>query len=263
MSYIAFDLDAFNKCPLVARAAGVSEDSVIGGLMRLWTECFRSKSDSVDSLKITGAFGGLSCVPALLSFGFLEATGETYRVKGASRYLRVRTAQSNGGKMSSKNLIPGAVHKKNRGGSRRGAEGEPKTTPREPEEPLGLLLGPTPSTDYRAPTTESKSIAPKQPAPRASDEICSDFKEAIGEAYAWNGAKDGVALAALMKFTTLEEIRERWRKGLRETGWLHTATVAQLRSKWNDLATGRQDKQLVDHGMGQGSGPIVAVRLDP
>lgn len=64
----------------------------------------------------------------------------------------------------------------------------------------------------------------------------ADFQAVIGAPYHWHGAKDGVALATLLKANTLEEVRERWRKGLRATGWASCRTVAQLASKWNDLA---------------------------
>lgn len=58
----------------------------------------------------------------------------------------------------------------------------------------------------------------------------------VGAKYAWQGAKDGAALKALLKLADIDEIRRRWRLGLKAVGWLNTRTVAQLNQKWNDLA---------------------------
>lgn len=86
-------------------------------------------------------------------------------------------------------------------------------------------------------TKREKKGPPKKPAAaRPSDELMADFQAVIGAAYHWHGAKDGVALAGLLKTNTLEEVRSRWRKGLAATGWASCRTVAQLASKWNDLA---------------------------
>jgi len=66
----------------------------------------------------------------------------------------------------------------------------------------------------------------------------SDFRAATGADYLWQGAKDGAALAVLLKAATLDEVRARWRRGLAapESAWASCRTVAQLRAKWNDLA---------------------------
>jgi len=74
-------------------------------------------------------------------------------------------------------------------------------------------------------------------APREEDALCADFEEIIGKPYVWSGAKDGTAFARLRRTTPLEEIRSRWRGALRSTDkWLGVRTIAQLASKWNDLA---------------------------
>ena len=66
----------------------------------------------------------------------------------------------------------------------------------------------------------------------------ADFKAVTGTEYLWQGAKDGVALADLRRAFSLEEVRARWRRGLQAPAddWASCRTVAQLRSKWNDLA---------------------------
>jgi len=73
-------------------------------------------------------------------------------------------------------------------------------------------------------------------SPRASDLLAGDFREVVGQPYAWKGAKDGVALAEMLKVADLDEVRRRWRIGLKSTGWQQVCTVAQLHQKWNDLA---------------------------
>ncbi len=86
--------------------------------------------------------------------------------------------------------------------------------------------------------TDNKPLRAKKPrAPVETDALVVDFLEITNQAYRWQGAKDGVAFAELRKIATLEEIRVRWKRGLMATGWRHTATVAQLLLKWNDLAT--------------------------
>lgn len=85
-----------------------------------------------------------------------------------------------------------------------------------------------------------ETSVPAAPA-RDSDLLCEDFKATTGSAYLWQGAKDGVALAELLKAATLEEVRTRWRRGLKANpdDWASCRTVAQLRQKWNDLAGGK------------------------
>lgn len=54
--------------------------------------------------------------------------------------------------------------------------------------------------------------------------------------YKHGGAKDTLALKALLPIATDAEISDRWRAGLRASGWASCSTFAQLGSKWNDLA---------------------------
>jgi hypothetical protein len=63
------------------------------------------------------------------------------------------------------------------------------------------------------------------------------YQEMRGEPYVHGGPKDNVALKALLEVVTIDEILARWRAGLTAPAkdWRHVSTVAQLRSKWNDL----------------------------
>jgi hypothetical protein len=112
--YIRFDLDAIDSAADVAAAAGVSINDIAGGLPRMWRHCWRKKSDTVEIAQLVAFFGGDTgrVSQALASFGFLEATGTGWRVRGAERYLRVSEGKSKGGHAAKGNLIPGARQKK-------------------------------------------------------------------------------------------------------------------------------------------------------
>lgn len=132
----------------------------------------------------------------------------------------------------------------------------PRPTPPLPEVGLGPTQGPPeahPPTSGPAagepfqsaadpgPTRERPKKAPADPryAPvRAALERA--FLEATDAGYVWQGEKDGPALKHLLGVAGDEEILRRWRLGL-ELGdkWPGCRTVAQLRSKWNELAGAR------------------------
>jgi hypothetical protein len=144
MPYLAFDLDALNAAPNVARAAGITEDAAIAGLARMWAWCFREEADRVRSGHVAGFFGtmdGDRIGFALSTFGFLESDGESWRVKGADRYLRLKEARREGGRRSISNL--------KRGAKRPGSV--PATAGEQPEVTPGSVPALTPSTDHRAP----------------------------------------------------------------------------------------------------------------
>ena len=147
-SYIAFDLDALNVVPDVASACGLPAGDVAHGLLKLWAWCFRHKTDVVTEIHLAGFFGKPSA-SALEAFGFLERTGSSWRVKGASRYLRVADGRRRGGLASKANLVPGG-----RKPAERDARLEPRSS-REPAENIARLdLGLSPNTDDRTPTTD-------------------------------------------------------------------------------------------------------------
>lgn len=230
MSYIAFDLDALNVSRDVGAAAGISEERVTHGLLRMWAWCFREKADTVESIQVQGFFG-CAAAPALVAFGFLEEqSGDSYRVRGAERYLRVSKARSEAGQQRA--MGAGRVA----GRFTSTAPATTSTAPANDQQTTSKRPALTPSTEHRTPVRRS---APAPQAPRESDAMLEDFVAVIGSPYAWQGAKDGVAFAELLKLTTLEEIRTRWRRGLQAPSdtWASCRTVAQLRSKWNDLAS--------------------------
>lgn len=151
MPYIAFDLDALSRAPAVARASSIPEDHVISGLVRLWAWCFKEKVDKANTMQVRGHFAG-DCISALEAYGFLEKIGEDWRIRGASRYLRINEGRIKGGLAAKKHLIPGARQKRV----------SPEESPEAAEEQPRPLLGSSPealsaSTGllHRAPSTES------------------------------------------------------------------------------------------------------------
>lgn len=168
MSYIAFELDALNVARDVGAAAGIPEERVTHGLLRMWAWCFREKSERVTTTHVLGFFGTDACA-ALAAFGFLESGGNaTWRVRGADRYLRVAEGRSKGGQAAKGNLIPGGP-KRSASRETRSARAEP-----QPSATLGLTSALTPSTEHRAPITDHQ-------APAAGPVAIDDF---------WRAAQD-------------------------------------------------------------------------
>lgn len=165
MSYIAFDLDALNEAPAVARFAGVSEDLVIAGMARMWAWCFREKVDIASSGQVRGLFG-VDLTEALTEFGYLapdEHSDGHWRVRGADRYLRVAAGRSKGGKAAaaSGNLKRGLKRDVDAVVARAvevQSQLAPSLVPALP--PAAPQLAPrlSPSTEHRAPNTETKEI---------------------------------------------------------------------------------------------------------
>lgn len=225
MSHIAFDLDALPLVPKVARASSLPEGVIAWGLLQMWEWCWRGKTDAVTSIHLKGFFGA-DVAECLAAFGFLEQRGAAWRVKGAERYLRISKARSEAGKKSRANL--------------RQFSGKPTGTPpaiveQVPEQNTGSTAN---SDERTASSEQQKKLASREkraPLPRETDGILEDFAAAGLGKYAWQGAKDGTAWGLLRAHSPPEEIRARWRFGLKADGWLRVATVAQLHAKWNDL----------------------------
>lgn len=156
MPYIACDLDALDKAPHVGRAAGVSEDSAIAGLVRMWRYCWAEKTDHVDGVAVRGFFGQ-DATAALVSFRFLEADTDGFRVRGADRYLRVAKTRSENGKKAA-----------SRGNLRRGTEpptagalleGIPSKAPTAPQQGPNSAPALTPSTEHRTLNIKTSTAA--------------------------------------------------------------------------------------------------------
>lgn len=99
MSYVTYELDAINKVPLVANAAGCDACKVGWGLAQLWAYCFRETTDVVSDKQLVGIFGVKHLGEHLADFDFLEALEDgRWRVRGADRYLRIKEARREGGR---------------------------------------------------------------------------------------------------------------------------------------------------------------------
>lgn len=229
MSYIAFDLDAFDAAESAARHAGASADAMMAGLLRLWRYCWRQKTDQVTVDQLRGVFG-MDAGPALVAFGFVAPIGNCFRVKGAGRYLRISAAQSEAGKKAKGNL---KQYRKPAYPS-----GYPSGLPPAPP-PAPLRLDPEPNTgsfsDERQANSDKRTAngsdarqkrAPAAKEPRTPDprhaplvrELERVFREETGEVYpfAAAGGRNAKAVATLLTVGLEPTILEAWRRALRE-----------------------------------------------
>lgn len=94
----------------------------------------------------------------------------------------------------------------------------------------------TPDADDARPTAiEGRQ---KRPTPaRETDGVCAIYEQATGNKYKFDGAKDYQAWKRMRAQFSVEEIEARWRTGLLAKGYQHTANLAQLDAKWNDLGS--------------------------
>lgn len=254
------------KAAVLASAIGINYQQALGSLIEFWDlngdprEIEKLVANDVHEVVLDGrevalrfkiASGQDVDVQVLTRTGFLEPIGDRFRVRGMSRYFKPVEKRIMRRKLGSIAGLASAESRKTKYGSAQpgvvlvdqiptkpepNLEPTPNQTRTKPEpnaEPKGNL-------EDRGQRTESLKTAPKQPArDRDSDLLKADFKEVTGHDYLWNGAKDGVALAALKKTATIEEIRARWRGGLKvpASDWASCRTIAQLRSKFNDLVS--------------------------
>lgn len=263
MSYVAFDLDALNKAPHVARAIGCAEDTILGGLVRLWAHCFREAREVVAEIEVRGLFG-VDAKDALVAFGFLETMENGFRVKGADRYLRVTEGRKKGGQNSKHNLIPGAKQKQIANELR--SENQARVS-REPGEDKGekqameslASVSPFHRTPIEIPkgisfsgaAGERKKKAQKKKA--KAQEVAQEhfvgiswadavktlfelFEKLRGAKYAPNG-RDFAALEALAKRTggNFHEVYKRWENALRSE-FPRVGELWQLGEKFNQFA---------------------------
>ena len=154
-SYIAFELKALEDAAHIGRAAGVSEDTIIAGMARMWAWAWRSKSAIVQPLHVRGFFGS-DVADALTAFGFLAPCDDGLRIRGADRYLRIAEARAEGGKKAVGNL--------KRGTERPGSSPAPAGT--KPEVAPGSRNSPeSPEMDPSAEPLEPGTLPGSSPAP--------------------------------------------------------------------------------------------------
>lgn len=262
MSYVAFDLDALNRAPNVARAIGCTEDTIVAGLVRLWAYCFREAKEVVSEAEIKGLFG-IDAKDALVAFGFLAAMENAFRVKGADRYLRYKKGVKSGGLASKKNLKQyqkKAQPKKegepeeSRNGAGGGAGGEPEIITGSPS---GFDPALTPNT-YKETSNDVSFITAQAPKKKkalkgkaqevaqehftgvpwqvAVEQLFSAFERFRGAKYTPT-ARDFSALENLAKRTRgdFAEVSRRWTNALR-SGFPIIGELWQLEQKFNQFA---------------------------
>lgn len=225
--YIAYELDALQMAPDVARAARLTEDAVIAGNARMWHWCWRAKVDVVTALQVSGFFGG-DATGALADFGFLEPIEGGFRVRGAARYLRLSEGRSKGGRAASGNLKRGVKRPED---APRLAPGSPPAGPRLTPGSLpadsrltsGSPPGSPPALSSNSEQRTANSEEKKRAEPAATDLPLRDLLElaffnATAARYAWQ-PKDDNAVRMLLVLADYDEpeIRRRWDIALRAT----------------------------------------------
>lgn len=116
--HVQLDLKAIEQAPAVSRAAGVTLEQHLAGLVLMIHHIFAKKSDRATQQLLMGWFGVPSSaiprlVDALISFGHLSTTERdrrtavpdgVWRIKGAHRYEKLREGLSKGGHAAKGNL---------------------------------------------------------------------------------------------------------------------------------------------------------------
>lgn len=100
MPFLQVDLKVMEVyAPAVARATGISEDRVLGCLLRVWHRCWSTAQATLQRDELLGSIGpdrfedlvGAFCVD------FLEKQEDgAFRVRGADQYLRIKEARRRG-----------------------------------------------------------------------------------------------------------------------------------------------------------------------
>lgn len=173
--HLELELDALEHAADVARAAGISEDTAIAGLVRMWRHCWRERVLSVSALAVRGFFGH-DATEALQTFGFLGSPIDgLHLVRGAARMLRIEEAKQEarrrGGRAAQGNLKRGAQFP---GSAPAAAGGQPGVSRGPSREPAGsqpeVSPGWPPALNYHPPAeTKSKASVPAAPAAPSPD----------------------------------------------------------------------------------------------
>jgi hypothetical protein len=232
--YLQVDLDAKKRFPLVARAIGCGVGEVAWGLLELWELSWQRKLDVISAIGLAGCLDHPRAAAALVEFGFVAPVDGGFRVLGAEKYLRIAAAQKASAERtnSARSTVRSTVKKE---------RSTVRSTVRSED-------GLTPNTEHLTPI-EAKALSAKKPAdPRLkplTERLVADYEAVRGEKYKHGGAKDALAIKALL--TVSDDgglISERWRYALESTDqWLRCSTFAQFSAKWNDLASPSEHHQ--------------------
>lgn len=243
--FIAVDLKVIEGlADAVARAANVGGDRILAGLVRLWHRCWADEVDHVDRDELAGVFGfeGIDRVIAsLVAFGFLAVSELVWRVKGASRYLRLResrrrgAAATNAKKARSRATHNHALERGLSDAQSRSLTESPNTeSPNTEEKPLRAQKPPAePKPKFPKP---GPPVDPRH-HPLKLELVRIYARETKGAAYAFTG-HDARALTALLGMGDDELISFKWGTALRRSfdqfQSPKTRTLPDLARDWND-----------------------------
>lgn len=225
--YIAVELKVIEGvASAAARSCAASEDRILAGLVRLWHRCWTQTTDTVTLGQLAGVMGGEGLpevAAALVEHGFLEAKEGAFRVRGATRYLRLKASRVEGAKKTNE------ARSKSVGGKRSRASVSDAGATQNDALP--------PSTEHRAPSTESEKTAPasrsrpeKATDPRHAplvEALCSIWKQRRLERYPFQ-PRDAKAVKDMLSHSEPSLIESAWVKALNHQGFPNVSTIPEL-----------------------------------
>lgn len=210
----------------VARAAGCNEDRVLAGLVRLWHRVWSDEADLLSLQDLAGIFGTAdlgTLIDALVTNGFLEETGDVFRVRGASRYLKLKASRRRGGQAAAGNLRRGSSSPALEPGGSRGAAGA------QPE--LGPALTPSHRVTESLKKKKNRANA-RPPNPRHTpmkSRLWAVFRGVIGADYPiWDGQHADALSKLLDKYSSDDELAALFDRALRHQGFPEVRSLPEL-----------------------------------
>ncbi len=244
LPWYQIDADGMTRGEMLGRLLAIGPDAGIGMALRLWRWALEMSPDgdfgggNHDQRAIAAALGwdpndALRLMLELAVVGLVERIANAgpvpvgagfARIRGLERYRR---AWEKNQRRKPALLVPVT------GTNPAETRPEPARKTETETESKEDLAGKKPPAAPRP---------PKEPKPLASsrlltDAMAADFATVRGSKYLFNSERDGPAVAALRKDYPDPEILKRWGVGIRAPPdvWQHISSIAQLRSKWNDL----------------------------
>ncbi len=244
--FIAVDLKVIEGLAgATARAAGVSEDAVLAGLIRAWHRCWADEIDTIADIELAGLFSTDDhprMANSLAAFGFIEAVEKGFRIRGASRYLRLKESRRRGAEITNSARA-----------LKRRSESEPERTLKDALSPSHRVTE-SPSTEEKLagaqkPRTPRHPKEPKPTDPRHAPlipELVATYADCTGGAKYAFGPRDAAEVSRLLALAGPEEdagdnVLARWSKGLR-LKFNPCRTLAGLVKRWNEFPAVRADE---------------------
>lgn len=274
-NYVAVDLKVIEVLvPEVARASGLSEDRILAGLVRLWHRAWSLTTDQIAHSELAGLFGPerIDDLAAALVGPFLERSSDAqprsqsaYRVKGASRYLRLKESRRLGAmRTNAKKAARAYAQQRSQSEVGLSAQGDAsqKSARSEsaPERTLPDAL--SPSTEHHIYSPSESALFGLEPEqPKARKRVKSDTTDArhaplvaalvaAGASFESRNARDVTRLLALATQAVghdaaHEEVLARWRRALGRSGYPTVRALGELATHWGHFGAPR-DTTLSD-----------------